>query len=942
MAKLSVNEMDTRRQKAAAKTFAAKWLAAAGDEKQETARFWLELVRDVLGAENAADLLRFEEKVGLSHQSYIDVYVPGTHVIIEQKSAGVDLTAAKPQSDGAVLTPYEQAKRYADGLPYDERARWIVTCNFREFRIHDMSLRKESERAFPVSVIALRELPEQCHLLRFLIDTQSVRVEKEKKVSIQAGEQISGIYNALLRRVPNPDDAATLQNLNKFCVRLVFCLYAEDAGLFKRDQFLNYITASHSPADLRQRLLRLFVALNHRVEERDPYDEELLAFPYVNGGLFADESIFIPMMDDEIRDLIQNKASAGFDWSGISPTIFGGLFESTLNPDTRRSGGMHYTSIQNIHKVIDPLFMNDLRAEFAAIQRSDKGAKTRKRQLTALRAKMAKLVILDPACGSGNFLTESFISLRRLENDILREMFALEKDLTTDERGEAQEDLRMAEVSIQQFHGIEINDFAVSVAKAALWIADSQMWEETQQILQNRNAFLPLQQYDGIREGNALRLDWLEGIPGRHVDYIIGNPPFVGARMMAKEQKENLLGVFDGFKNAGNLDFVAAWYKKAVDIMKEQPSTHTALVSTNSITQGQQVALLWRPLAEMGCHIDFAHRTFKWANEAKHTAAVHCVIVGFSCGEDAPRKMLVDEQGEIRSVQHINGYLVDAPDVFIDNRSTPLCDVPGIGVGNQPIDGGNYLFTDEEKAEFLAVEPAAAPYFHPWLGAEELINGKRRHCLWLGDCSPAELRRMPQCLKRIEAVRQFRLQSKRPGTRDIANKPTRFHQENMPNGTYIAIPEVSSERRDFIPLGFYTPDTMCSNLLRLIPNATLYHFGVLTSSMHMAWVRAVCGRLEMRYRYSNKLVYNNYPWPQPTAEQKAQIEACAQGVLDARGQYPDCSLADLYDPLTMPAELRKAHRALDAAVERAYGRKFKDDAERVGHLFELYKGLTQN
>ena len=927
------NELPKVRKKA--REFAAKWLAAAGDEKQETSRFWLELLRDVLGAENAADLLRFEARVGLSHQSYIDVYLPGTHVIIEQKSAGVDLTAAKPQrqSDGAMLTPYEQAKRYADGLPYDERARWIVTCNFREFRIHDMSLRKESERAVPVSVIALRELPEQYHLLRFLLDTQSVRVEKEREVSVQAGELVSLIYNALLKKCPVPEDAGMLQNLNKFCVRLVFCLYAEDAGLFRRDQFLEYVKRAQSAGEMRQRMLRLFVALNRRVEERDPFDEELLAFPYVNGGLFADEKLTIPMLDDELCGLIKDKASAGFNWRFISPTIFGGLFESTLNPDTRRHGGMHYTSVENIHKVIDPLFLDALRGEFETIRGSDKGAKTRKQQLLDLQDKIAGLTFLDPACGSGNFLTETFISLRRLENEILEEITRLEND-------QEQEKILLVKVDIRQFHGIEINDFAVSVAKAALWIADAQMWEATREILHNPSAFLPLKHYNGIREGNALRLDWLEGIPGRHVDYIIGNPPFVGARFMSKEQKDDLMAVFTGCKNAGDLDFVSAWYKLAVAYM-QGTSTRAALVSTNSITQGQQVALLWRPLAEMGCHIDFAHRTFKWANEAKNTAAVHCVIVGFSCGEESPHKMLVDEQGETRSVAHINGYLVDAPDVFIDNRTQPLCDVPEMGMGNQPIDGGHYLFTDEEKAEFLAVEPTAAPYFHPWLGAEEFINGKRRHCLWLGDCSPAELRRMPECLKRVEAVREYRAASKRTSTMKLADKPTHFQTENMPKGTYIAIPEVSSERRPIIPIGFMGPEVLCSNKLRLIPGATLYHFGVLTSSMHMTWTNAVCGRLKSDYQYSNKVVYNTFPWPMPTEEQKAQIEACAQAVLDARAQRPDCSLADLYDPLTMPAELRKAHRALDAAVERAYGRKFESDAERVAHLFGLYKELTK-
>ena len=927
--------MDNQLPVVAARAFAEKWLAAGGDEKQETQRFWMELLHSVFAVPNPADTIRFEVPVDLSHQSYIDAHLPATRVVIEQKSAGIDLAKQQRQSDGSMLTPYEQAKRYADNLPFDDRARWIVTCNFREFRIHDMSRRKPAE---PAAVVSLEELPEQHHLLAFLVDDQRVRVEREKQVSMQAGELISRIYNALLERCHDQSDPAALQNLNKFCVRLVFCLYAEDAGLFAKDQFLNYLSAAPGPREMRARILNLFSALNRPLDQRDPYDTELLAFPYVNGGLFADDNLLIPMLDDALAALILKEASAGFDWRGISPTIFGGLFESTLNPATRRSGGMHYTSIENIHKVIDPLFLDALKADLQAIVSGSTSANDKRAKLRALQEKMAALTFLDPACGSGNFLTETFISLRRLEIQISREINKLDK--LGAGQGMLGGDLSTARVSIRQFHGIEINDFAVSVAKTALWIADAQMWLEARQFSDQTVAdFLPLQSQDGIREGNALQMDWLEGIPNRHVDYIIGNPPFVGARFMSKEQKNDLMAVFAGCKNAGDLDFVSAWYKRAVEYM-QGTSTRAALVSTNSITQGQQVALLWRPLAEMGCHIDFAHRTFKWANEARNTAAVHCVIVGFSCGEEAPHKMLVDEQGEARSVAHINGYLVDAPDVFIDNRSKPLCNVPEMGIGNKPIDGGNYLFTDEEKAEFLTGEPTAAPYFHPWLGAEEFINGKRRHCLWLGDCSPAELRRMPLCLKRVEAVRQVRLNSKSAPTRAIADKPTRFHVENMPKGTYIAIPEVSSERRPIIPIGFMGPEVLCSNKLRLIPGATLYHFGVLTSHMHMAWTNAVCGRLKSDYQYSNKVVYNTFPWPTPSEEQKGQIEACAQAVLNARALYPDCSLADLYDPLTMPAELRKAHRELDAAVEKAYGRRFENDAERVAHLFELYRTLT--
>lgn len=929
--KLSVNEMDMRRQRAAAKTFAAKWLAAAGDEKQETSRFWLELLRDVLGAENAADLLRFEARVGLSHQSYIDVYLPGTHVIIEQKSAGVDLTAAKPQrqSDGAMLTPYEQAKRYADGLPYDERARWIVTCNFREFRIHDMGLRKESERAVPVSVIALRELPEQYHLLRFLLDTQSVRVEKEREVSVQAGELVSLIYNALLKKCPAPEDAGMLQNLNKFCVRLVFCLYAEDAGLFRRDQFLDYVKRAQSAGEMRQRMLRLFVALNRRVEERDPFDEELLAFPYVNGGLFADEELTIPMLDDELCGLIKDKASAGFNWRFISPTIFGGLFESTLNPDTRRHGGMHYTSVENIHKVIDPLFLDALRGEFETIRGSDKGAKTRKLQLLDLQDKIAGLTFLDPACGSGNFLTETFISLRRLENEILEEITRLEND-------QEQEKMLLVKVDIRQFHGIEINDFAVSVAKAALWIADAQMWEATREILHNPSAFLPLKHYNGIREGNALRLDWLEGIPGRHVDYIIGNPPFVGKSYQSEEQKADMANVFKGVKSYGNLDFVASWFKLACDYI-HGTDAECCFVATNSVCQGIAVPPLWSYMLSQGMTINFAHRTFKWENETRGTAAVHCVIVAFA-DRGRERKLIFDGEA-VHEVGNVNPYLLDAEDIIIDNRSQPVCDVPGMSVGSFAVDGGNLVMTKKERDEWVNKEPRVADLIKEYLSPDDFLYRTPRYCLWLKNVPPPTLRSIPSVMERLKGVHEFRLKSKKVPTQRKADTPWLFGEERQPDTDYILVPRTSSERREYIPMGFIPADTIAGDTI-ILPGATVYHFGMLTSSMHMAWMRLLTGRLEMRYRYSPNLVYNTFPWPMPTEEQKALIEACAQAVLDARAQYPDCSLADLYDPLTMPAELRKAHRELDAAVEKAYGRKFKDDAERVAHLFELYKDLA--
>ena len=922
------------KRKAAAKAFADKWTAAPGDEKQETQSFWIELLQEVLGVRSDSRTISFEMRVKVgSSTRFIDAYLPDTRVLIEQKSSSVDMDAPQMQSGGDMLTPYEQAKRYSDNLPVDKHARWIVTCNFREIRIHDMNAAKP---AVPVNRIALAKLPEQWHLLKFLIDASNSRVEKEKDMSMQAGVLISRIYNALLENAESGKDAATLQSMNKFCVRLVFCLYAEDSGLFQKNQFWDYLEdAADNPRDMRSRILQLFRALNREPERRDRYDKELLAFPYVDGGLFDDggqEILDIPMLDKNLCGLI--KDAAHFDWREISPTIFGGLFESTLNPETRRIGGMHYTSVENIHKVIDPLFLDALKEELRSIAEAKRGSeKARAKKLEEYRDKLASLIFLDPACGSGNFLTETFISLRRLENDALRYL--------SNGQGSFGGELSRVKVTMQQFYGIEINDFAVSVAKAALWIADAQMWQETQEFsTQELPDFLPLKGYDNIRENDALLLNWTENIPAQHVDYIISNPPFVGARYMSKEQKEGLLQTCKGIHGAGDLDYVSAWFVKAAEVMQQDPATRTTFVATNSITQGQSVALLWRHvLQERGMKINFAYRTFKWMNETKDTAAVHCVIVGFS-GQKTPCR-LFDEQGEEHRVSRLNGYLMEAQDIFITNRTKPLCNVPEMGIGNQPIDGGYYLFTPEEKEAFLEQEPGAAPYFHPWLGAEELIKGKQRFCLWLGDVAPNILRTLPHCMERVEKVRAFRAASKRTSTLRLSETPRRFQVENMPKGTYIAIPETSSESRHYIPMAFLDENTICSNALHLIPNASLYHFGVLTSAIHMAWMRAVAGRLEMRYRYSGGVVYNNFPWATPTDKQRERIEACAQAVLDARAKYPESTLADLYDPNTMPDDLRKAHRDLDSAVDAAYGRKFADDSDRVTHLFTLYQKLTK-
>lgn len=931
MATLSMNQAAIRKAKAAAKEFAKKWLARPGDEKQECAAFWLELLRTVYGVRTPEDIVLFEDRVKVDHTRFIDARIPSTRVMIEQKSADVDLAAPQKQSGGAMLTPYEQAKRYADSLSFDDRARWIVTCNFREFRVHDLNRKNPAE---PVSIIALAELPTFYHRLFFLTDTQSQRVEKEKEVSMRAGELISRVYNAMLARYKNPNDADTLRHLNKFCVRLVFCLYAEDAEIFAKDQFLNYLSNSN-PREVRERIKKLFFALNQRREERDQYDEELLAFPYVNGGLFAEPDMEIPLFDAEMVQLILDEASAGFDWSDISPTIFGGLFESTLNPETRRSGGMHYTSIENIHKVIDPLFLDALKEELDAILNKQQSAAKRKENLLRFQDKLATLTFLDPACGSGNFLTETYISLRRLENEALRAM--------SNGQGEFGGEFSKVRVSIQQFHGIEINDFAVSVAKTAMWIASAQTWRETQEFsTQELGDFLPLETYDNIREGNALRLDWLDPLPNRHVDYIMGNPPFVGYTYQSKEQKEDMQHLFCNSKAAGKYDFVAAWFARAAEVMKNDSQTRAALVSTNSVTQGESVGTLWYYLiTEKGIHIDFAYRTFKWSNEAKNAAAVHCVIIGFSCGTEHESKLLFDEHGNATSVKHINPYLTASNDVFVSSRSKPLCDVPILVKGSQPTDNGNFLFSEEEKNDFILREPRSALFMRKFLGGREFLNAIPRYTLWFVSADMSIVRKCPLLLERLNAVQEFRLRSTKEATRKCASTPYLYQENRQPVSNFVVIPEVSSERRAYIPMGFLTPDIICSNKLQLLPDATLYHFGVLTSTMHMAWTRAVCGRLKSDYDYSNKVVYNNFPWPTATVELQTMVEVCAQAVLDARALYPNRSLADLYDPLTMPSELLSAHRKLDAAVEKAYGRKFKDDSDRVAFLFEEYKKLAE-
>ena len=926
--------MKTEKQiSSAAAEFAKRW-KGRGYERGESQPFWIDLLSNVYGIETSSDgFITFEDHRMVDASNFIDGRIPSTRVLIEQKSLGKDLRAPIRQSDGEPLTPFQQARRYVVSMPVSEHPRWIVTCNFKEFLVYDM----EQPNGEPEHIL-LENLGKEYYRLQFLVDVKSEHLSKEMEVSMKAGEMVGKIYEKLLEQYIDPTNAHSLKSLNILCVRLVFCLYCEDSGVFgRRDMFHDYL-AKYDAENTRAALIRLFKVLNTPLEERDPYLMESLAvFPYVSGGLFEEENIEIPRFTDEIRHILLQNASLDFDWSEISPTIFGAVFESTLNPDTRRSGGMHYTSVENIHKVIDPLFLDELRNELDTILEEEKVPRQRKKRLEAYQERLASLTFLDPACGSGNFLTETYLSLRRLENRaIMEETYGqtMLGDFIADP----------IRVNIRQFYGIEINDFAVVVAKTALWISEAQMMHETEKIIHKDLEFLPLRNYANIREGNALRIDWNAVVPKEQLDYIMGNPPFVGARLMDAQQKQDVIHIFgEKYKNVGNMDYVCCWYKKAWQMIKGT-SVHAALVSTNSISQGEQVANLWQPLMEDGLRIDFAYRTFRWDSEASLKAHVHCIIVGFSEDDFKTEEHLLFDKDKVTKVSHINGYLMDAPDVFIGSRQHPLADVPEIGIGNKPIDGGHYLFNEIERDEFIKAEPLSKSYFRPFLGATEFLHQKPRFCLWLGDCSPSELHKMPHCMERIKAVRDYRLSSPSAGTRKLADNPTHFHVENMPNTTYILIPRHSSENRRYIPMGFLSPDILTSDAVQIIPDATLYHFGILESNVHMAWMRAVCGRIKSDYRYSKDVVYNNFPWPTSTEELRAKIEQTAQQILDARALYPDSSLADLYDELTMPVELRRAHQQNDRAVMAAYGWKASSKSEDsivVAKLFKLYQEITK-
>ena len=926
--------MTDAQKREAARQFYQKW-AGKGNENQDCQRYWIDILQSIMGISNVTDVIRFEKTVIVSgHQKMIDAYLTDTKVLIEQKSVGISLDKKIHQSGDIDLTPYEQAKRYYDHLPFEERGRWIVTSNFSEIWVYDMNMPVPAPEK-----IEIINLQTQYNRLNFLVNSESTKISEEMKVSLQAGELVGAMYDAFLKQYKDPESEQTLKSLNKLCVRIVFCLYAEDAGIFGRKDLFHDYLVQFDAKKARAALSRLFKVLDQKPEERDPYladDDTLLAsFPYVNGGLFADEDIEIPPFTDEILDLILRKASDDFDWSQISPTIFGAVFESTLNPETRRAGGMHYTSIENIHKVIDLLFLDDLKAELAEIS-SDPVKKTRDKKLQAYQKRLASLKWLDPAAGSGNFLTETYISVRRLENEAIK--------LLTGGQMMVLDAINPIQVSISQFYGIEINDFAVTVAKTALWIAESQMMKETEDIVLMNLDFLPLKTNANIVEGNALRLDWETIVPKNELNYIMGNPPFVGASYCTSSQKKEIVDLFGKIKLSNSLDYVSGWYYKASEYIAGTV-IRCSFVSTNSITQGEQVSPIWKTLSEkFSIHFDFAYRTFIWDSEASEKAHVHVVIIGFSSAADSKHKMIIDDDSKTQC-ENINFYLMDAPNCFIESRSDNLCNMPRIIHGSKPSDGGYLILTPDEKDDLISKDPEAAKFIRRYSGGADFLRNQVRYCLWLEGFEPGDFKGHKEIIRRIEGVRKSRLASSAKATQSKAETPTLFFTITQPKrGNMLVGPQVSSGRRRYIPFGFYSSDIIASDKLLIMPDADLYIFGIMMSNVHNSWVRAFAGRLKSDFTYSVNIVYNNFPWPNNiTSDIRQRIEQTAQAILDVREKYPNSSLSDLYDPNLMPSELRKAHESNDRAVMKAYGFSIKDTSESdcVAALMKMYQELTQ-
>lgn len=921
--------MNLRERKRLAKQFSERW-NNRGSEKQDSQTFWLDLLENVYGIENAGEYVVFEDTVTnmMDGKSFMDGYIEKTNVLIEQKSRDKDLNKGIRQSDGTYLTPFQQAMRYSATLPYSKRPRWIVTSNFKEFCIYDM----ESPNSEP-AVVKTENLDREYYRLEILIDKSNTQIERETKISIKAGEIVGEMYDELLKQYNDPTNDFSLKSINQLSVRLVFCFYAEDAGLFGKRILHDYLS-DFDIRYFRNAIIDLFQVLNTKETDRDPYlDDKLASFPYVNGNLFEDTDIEIPQFNERLKELILENASSGFDWSEISPTIFGGVFESTLNPEQRREGGMHYTSIENIHKVIDPLFFNELKDELNEIKQYKQPTIIRKKA-QEFQIKLGKIKFLDPAAGSGNFLTETYLMLRKLENEALS--LYMEDNLRLDVGEE------LIKVTLDQFYGIEINDFAVSVAKTALWIAESQMFEETQNIIYSNMNFLPLESYTNIVEGNALTMNWNNVVDKRELDYIIGNPPFFGARLMSKDQTSELKEIFGDLKGVGNLDYVAGWYGVSAQFINGT-NIKCAFVSTNSITQGQQVPTLWKYLMkDYDIVINFAYRTFNWNSEAINKAAVHCVIVGFSQINNKDKKIYISKE-QIEPAKNINGYLQDAPNVFIENRRVPLTKVPKMLFGSMPNDGGFLVLSSDEKKELLQNYPELQSIVREFVGAKEFINKIKRYCLWIEPGDLNIISKIPYIMERIQNVKKHRLNSKRKSTQDLANKPYAFGEIRQPNTGYLIVPRVSSENRRYVPIGYLGQEVITSDAALIVPDASKYHFAIISSNVHMSWMRSVAGRLKSDYRYSASVVYNNFPWIELTKEQKEKLNKSGEAILQAREKYPETSLADLYNELIMPPELRKAHQNNDRAVMEVYGMDVSktSESDAVEKLFKMYNKIVK-
>ena len=910
--------------------FVSRW-QGRGYEKGDTQQFWLQLLRTI-GYSKADDVL-FEFHV--SSGGFIDVWIPDAGVLIEQKALGIDLDKEEVRQ-GKQKTPLTQALDYVDELPRLEQPRFVITCNFSTFRVYDRDAYGRSQLPNNAFEFTLDELANHPEYLAFINDPTNSRLEKEKTVSIKAGELIGKLYDKLREGYMNPDSEESMHALNVLCVRLVFCLYCEDAGLFGKDAFYNYL--KDVPANrIRTALKNLFRALDTNLSERDPYDLEIKAFPYVNGGLFRDESE-VPNFTDETKSFLLDEVSSHIDWSQISPTIFGGIFESTLNPETRRSGGMHYTSPENIHKVIDPLFLDDLKEELKSIC-NEEGTTPRKREnaLRRFHEKICSLTFFDPACGSGNFLTETYTCLRKLEDTVLNE---LRKGQTGLSLGDEEETGKR--VSLSQFYGIEINDFAVTVAETALWISRLKANGETSMFYDAGGDDFPLSEKAHIVEGNALRIDWNSVLPAAECDYIMGNPPFIGASLRTFKQTEDMEFIaFKDIKKWGKVDYCGAWYYMAALYAENNKKIYSAFVSTNSICQGEQVEPMWNNLFSNGVTINFAYQTFIWNSEASDQAHVHCVIIGFSYSDEKDKSIYKSSKKMI-TVKNINGYLSDAPNIFIPARmATPDAYHLSVIQGSKPVDGGGLILNESEYLEISEYRPELLKFIRPYIGSDEFINNKIRYCYWLKHFNASEFESISEIKNRLDLVREVRLKSPTREFREYADKPYLFVQDRQPEVDYLVIPQVSSSRRQYIPIGYVSSKTVASNAVYIMPSAGLYEFGILSSTMHNAWMRRICGRLKSDYRWS-PAVYNSMALPKVCNAKQNDIETTAQNILEARLQYPDKSLADLYDPDKMPSDLRAAHKANDSAVEAAYGVDFNGDEEKiVAHLFMLYAEKTK-